>query len=93
MAKFDDIIARIDDADLKSELETAFLDSLESRDAKIKSLETHNTELDSKVKDYAVANFDLMRKTDVSKDHKDVKTEDKTKLMSLSELAKGIRGE
>lgn len=53
--------------DYADQLSTAYLRDLESRDKKIESLETQNKEYDAKVKDYAVANFDLMRKSPVKK--------------------------
>lgn len=96
MAKFDELMAKIEDSELKGEIETAYLQSLESRDAKIESLETTRTELDTKVKEYAVANFDLIRKADTSGDktppglNKQEQTENK--LMPLNDLVSKMRG-
>ena len=95
MASFDELLKNKEvelPDEYREQLETAYLESLETRDEKITSLEPHNAELDAKVKSYAVANFDLVRKVDTSKDPKPEPKDEEPKRMSTSELVAKMRG-
>lgn len=73
MAKFDEILARIKDehGDLAEELSTAYLEDMESRDATIDHLKSTTATQDAKIKEYAVQNYELMRKQPPADDDAD----------------------
>lgn len=83
MANFDELLGKLrdnaeetlKDEGFVSDLETAYIQSLETRDNKIESLEKQNTALDGKVKEYGVANFDLLRKGSTLNAPKEKKTD------------------
>lgn len=64
MGKLDDYLAKIKehDAELAEQIETQYLQDLETRDETIKQLEKERVEKDEKISVYARENYDLARK-------------------------------
>lgn len=99
MATFDELLGKLKNADDENplpddyhdQLETAYVQSLETYDAKIKDLEQQNSALDDKVKEYAVANYDLTRKTGVNEPPKNRENEP-PKRPTTAELVAKMRG-
>lgn len=89
MAKFDELIEQIktDNPELADNLSTAYLDDMESRDAKITGLEKTISERDAKISVYAQENYDLMRAQPLNNDDDDDKPEPVKALATLDDVA------
>ena len=77
--------------DYHDQLSTAYLRDMESRDEKIKALEAENAARDAKIKEYAVANFDLVRKASAKPVEDKTKTDDPPKRKTTAELIAELR--
>ena len=75
-------------ADFADQLETAYNAEIEPREAKITELTETATTLDSKVKEYAVANYDLMKSQPITPPNGVVSTPETPKPIGVDELLK-----
>lgn len=75
-------------ADFADQLETAHNAEIEPREAKITELTETATTLDSKVKEYAVANYDLMKSQPITTPNGVGSTPETPKPIGVDELLK-----
>lgn len=77
--------------DYHDQVSTAYIRDMESRDEKIRALETENAAKEEKVREYAVANFDLVRKASTGGTIEPEKKDEPPKRMSLSDIVNKIK--